>query len=387
MRIEEFFGFRLSTDLSFGVGMAATVSEKIGSLGFSKVGIIIDKNVVENAQVKKLLFGFKDKPIQYSIFLNDSAEPTYDYLDNFRESLRDLDFDCLVGVGGGSTIDLTKGIAVLLRNEGKGIVYRGFPKLAHRPIPVVAVPTTAGSGSEVTFNAVFTDSKEKKRLGINSLYNFPIAAMIDPLIYVDSPQRVTVSSGADAIVHALESFVNKQQNYLSRSFSKESFRFLFNALPALLEHPEDLQLRAQAALGAYMAGVALMNSGSGPSGAFSYPLGAVYGVPHGYAGAVFLPSIVKFNVGKGYLDYADLYDLISGVDLTLSRAEKSIAFAEKIESFMDSIGVYRAVKNYNLTYSDVEFMTQQYDILQAAISQNPVDISKKETAEFMSRLI
>lgn len=380
------FKFRVSTNLHFGIGESEKLGDAIKNLGYSKIASIVDHGVFDHSQVRKTLDSIKMAGIFLDIYKNESAEPTYDYLDLFKKQFAGKNYDCLVGIGGGSTLDLTKGMATLLNNEGPAISYRGFPKLKNNPLPVVVVPTTAGTGSEVTYNAVFTDSREKKKLGINSTLNFPVCAVIDPLITVNCPKHVTVSSGCDALVHTLESYVHKDHTVVSRMYSEQAFRLLYNGLAKVLDDPSNVGVRADLALGAYFAGTALINAGSGPSGAFSYPLGAVYHVPHGYAGAVFISQITRINVEKGYEDYARLYDLIDGTDKNLSKKEKNIEFSKKIQELMNQLDVPKSLSFYNLGLKDIEFMIAQYDSLKMAIAQNPIEITKEDVAKMMKEL-
>lgn len=381
-----FFNFMVSTNLRFGVGTSDRLSDEIKSLNFNNIAAVIDKAVFEHPQVKKCLEGVSSAGIKIDIFKSEAVEPTYDDLESFRKNFIGKKYDCLAGLGGGSTLDLTKGMAVLLTNDGEAITYRGFPKLKNRPLPVIAIPTTAGSGSEATYNAVFTDDKEKRKLGINSIFNFPVCAIIDPLLTLGCPKPVTVSSGADALVHTLESFVHKKNTLISRMYSKEAFRLLFNNLMRVLDEPDNIEVRSALALGAYLAGIALINAGSGPSGAFSAPLGVHYKVPHGYAGAVFLASITKINVEAGYTDYAQLYELIDGSEKGLSLKEKNTAFLSQLYKLLDKLGIPRSLSHYNLGERDIQFMVEQYEVLKAGIMQNPVEITKEDVHKFMQSL-
>ncbi len=380
------FAFRVSTNLRFGVGESGKLGNELKNIGFSYVAAVVDKGVFEHAQIKRAIKSIQDVGLRVDVIKSDFGEPTYEYLELFRNNFTGKKYDCLIGIGGGSVLDLTKGIAVLLTNEGPAVSFRGFPKLKNRPLPVIAIPTTAGTGSEVTYNAVFTDSKEKKKLGINSTLNFPVRAIIDPLITVNCPKSVTISSGCDALVHALESYVHRNNTAISRIFSKEAFSLIFNALAKVLNDPGNIDIRANLALGAFFAGIALMNAGSGPCGAFSYPLGAVYEVPHGYAGAIFLSSITKLNVDKGYLDYAELHDLIQDVDYSLPAREKNIRFAEHIQTLMDKLGIPHSLSFYKLGPKDIEFLIEQYDSLKLGIAQNPIQITKDDVKKIMYNL-
>jgi alcohol dehydrogenase len=380
------FRFRVSTNLRFGIAESEKLGDEMKELGFTRAAAIVDQGVLFHPQILKTLDNIRVAGIHFDVYKNTSVEPDYDYLESFKKQFIGKGYDCLIGIGGGSALDLTKGIAVLATNEGEAISFRGFPKLRNHPLPVIAIPTTAGTGSEVTYNAVFTDNRQKKKLGINSILNFPVCAIIDPLITVNCPKSVTVSSGADALVHTLESYVHKNHTIISRMYSKEAFKLIFNGLMKVLDEPANVQVRGDIALGAYFAGAALINAGSGPSGAFSYPLGAVYKVPHGYAGAIFLPSITKINVEKGYDDYAELYDLIDGADLTMNKKQKNTEFARLTQVLMDKLGVPRKLSAWNLGQKDIEFMIDQYDALKAAIDQNPIEITKDDVRKMMLEL-
>lgn len=378
--------FRVSTNLRFGAGEAARLGDEMKELGWANPAAVLDSGVARHPLILGALESVRAAGLPLEVFETNLPEPTYDYLEEFRGRLARKGFDGIIGIGGGSAMDLAKGLAVLMTNEGPALSFRGFPKLQNRPLPVVAIPTTAGTGSEVTYNAVFTDSHAKKKLGINTLLNFPVCAIIDPLVTLDCPRSVTVSSGVDALVHTLESYVHRAHTPVSRPLSIEAFRLLYNGLWRVLESPRDVAIRGNLALGAYFAGTALMNSGSGPTGAFSYPLGAVYDVPHGYAGAAFLPTITRHNVAKGYQDYAALYDLIDGADKSLTAAEKNHRFADAIQALMDRLGVPKSLSHYKLGPTDIEFMIDQYDVLKAGIAQNPIEITKDDVRVMMRAL-
>lgn len=380
------FKFNINTNIIFGAGEAEKLGSEIKNLGFSPAAVIIDKNLAGHPQTRKALESVKDSGVTFDTYISDIAEPDYDYLDSFKAQFTGKEYECVVGIGGGSILDLSKAMATLLRNPGPAIQYRGFPQLANRPLPVIALPTTAGTGSEVTYNAVFTDSHQKKKLGINSKFNFPVLAIIDPLFTVNCPKGVTVSSGADALVHTLESFVHKNHTPVSRMYSEEAFRLLFNSLGKVLNDPANIEIRANLALGAYLAGIALINAGSGPAGAFSYPLGAVYKVPHGYAGAIFISAITKLNVDKGYQDYSRLYDLIEGTDKNLAVDRKNIEFSRRLQELMDKLGVPKSLSSYKLGPDDMQFMISQYEILKAAIDQNPLEVSKEDARQILMEL-
>jgi len=381
------FNFKLKTNMKFGIGIVKDLNEILLKYRFKKAGFIIDHGVYGSDQIEEMIKRVESARISINVYVNRVSEPDYDYLDEFKKQLNGVDFDCLVGVGGGSTLDLTKGMAILLKNPGKAISYRGFPELGNNPLPVIAIPTTAGTGSEVTYNAVFTDNREKKKLGINSELNYPICALLDPSLTLSCPKAVTVSSGIDALTHALESFVAKNATPISRIFSKEAFKLIFNNLRKVTEDPRNIEIRSKLLFGSYLAGVALCNSGAGPAGAMSYPLGAIYKVPHGLAGGVFLPAIVKLNVDRGYMGYTELYDLIEDSDKNLSINRKNERFCKLLEELCVRLGVPQKLTAFGIAERDIDCLVEHtFKGLKAAIEQNPIQVNEEDVRKILKAM-
>jgi len=377
------FEFNLKTKLKFGAGEALKLSGYLKEIGLKKIGLIVDSAVYDTDYFKSIIdYLNKDSFEKIKVWKYDlGGEPDYDSLDRIRPEF--IDIDCFVAIGGGSVIDFAKGLATLANNPGKAIEYRGFPKDINPSLPIIALPTTAGTASEVTYNAVFIDKNERKKLGINTMDNFPVLAILDPRLTLSCPKPIMVSSGMDALTHILESYVATKSNQITKMFAKEAFKLVFNSLSGDLNN---ISVQENLQLGAYLAGISLMNSGSGPSGALSYTLGVNFKVPHGLAGAVFLPYIVKHNVEKGY-DYSELYDLIDSTDKSFSIEEKSRIFLEKLFELSrklevpDNLGIFGVnQENINLLFKDVEGY-------QAAFNQNPISFLVEDGKKLLTKLI
>src|ERR1044071_3756317 len=365
------FSFWLQTDSRFGEGIVQQLPDTLKEWGVSRVCAVIDGGVRSNEHVAKLKERLNDTFSTVFVAESEVAEPDYDYLDQFKSQIS-ADYDVMIAIGGGSTLDLAKATSVLVTNPGPAISFRGFNLIKKPGIPVVAIPSTAGTGSEITPNAVFTDKKEMRKLGINTNLYVPKLALLDPLMTISCPRSVTVSSGVDAIVHTLESYVAKRTNPVSRMFAREALRLLFHNLPGVLSDPQNVQLRARVQRGAFCAGIGLMNSGAGPAGALSYPLGVHFQVPHGIAGGVFVSRIARFNAERGYTDYAELYDLIEGADLSLSPQEKALRFCDEMDRMLLSLEIPNTLESFGVTRSDVPMLAEQTMLLAGALDQNPV---------------
>jgi len=381
------FSFQLANNLFSGVGSTREIASLLAKHGYDRILTLVDEAVADKsayfAEVVELLRGGGR---QVTIRpLRSTEEPDYAYLDSIAAELRSQPTaDVIVGIGGGSSLDITKAIAVLLTNPGNGIDYRGFDKVMRPGVPTICIPSTAGSGSEVTINAVFTDKSEQKKLGINGRFMNATHAILDAEWTMSCPFGVALSSGMDAMTHTLESFMCRQHNTLTRVFSRAAFRLLYENLTSLVAEPENLDKRQNILLGAHLAAIALFNSGSGISGAFSYPIGVHFKVPHGIAGAVFLPSVVEFNVERGYTDYSELLDEIEShpeMDVT----QKSQRLAIVLRSLSDRLRVPRYLDQWGITKQNVDDVAQLMLPLQGAFNQNPIAFSAEQDAPVMLR--
>ncbi len=379
--------FLINSNLKSGPDSFQLLPSCLTQMGFARAAIILDEAVASSPYVAEIVRGCEKVLQRCEVLIYTlKGEPTYDYLDTCAGSVRrHPDIEVIVGVGGGSVIDTAKGIAVLMKNEGPGIKYRGFPKDINRPLPVVAVPTTAGTGSEATYNAVFIDTKENKKLGINTVMNFPALSILDPRFIQTCPDVVLASSGMDAVTHAIESFVSKKATLISRIFSTEAAGLLLPNLEKALELPKDLKIKGYLQLGAYLAGIALINSSSGPAGALSYLLGTRHKIPHGIAGAVFLPHIHRFNLEHGYYDYSILYDAIyrsrAGVKTQDQKARwviDKIFFLNRKLKIEGSLAFY-GIKTADLLILEDEAMNN----LKTAFEFNPVALKRKDIREIL----
>jgi alcohol dehydrogenase class IV len=375
--------FQLTTNLFHGPNSTFTLIDELKKNGVRRIIVLIDKSVATHSDYwsvirKQLALDFDIKVLEILI----EVEPTYDFLDELSSQVRLMHgYDYIIGIGGGSLLDLTKAVAALYANPGDAIQYRGFDKVLNPGLKSVCIPTTAGTGSEVTINAVFTDSAEMKKLGINGKNMAATYAVLDAKFTESCPRNVALSSGLDALVHTLESFTAKQSSSVTRMLSITAFKFIYNSLVEALNR-NDEDARQSMLLGSYFAGAALFNSGSGISGAISYPVGVHFKVPHGFAGGITLPSVIKMNIQRGWNGYAALLDAVE-TTIGLTDEEKSNLFLSRILELYEKIKAPTDFSKWGITKSNIPMLVENCKNLQPAFDQNPVYFS----AEVDSRLI
>lgn len=408
------FEFNLRTKTKAGLGEALNLGKYLKEMSLKKIGLIIDAKIAKLDYTQKILDSVKkekfDKMKIWEYDLN--SEPDYDSLDRikllFTDSQGNSLVDCFVGIGGGSVIDFAKGLATLATNSGKAISFRGFPIDINSSLPTIVLPTTAGTGSEVTFNAVFIDKNENKKLGINTRNNFPALAILDPELTLSCPLKVSVSSGIDAMVHALEGYMSKKSDILTKMFAKESFRLMFRNLPKIkneispkfLKNPKDVETRMNLQIGAYLGGLVLLGSGGGPTGALSYSLGVNFKVPHGLAGGVFLPYIVEHNVKKGY-DFGELYDAIENNGKAFNKVslfcrlhprrqnkkQKNALFCKKIFQLWKKLEVPNNLKSFGVDKENINILLKETENYEKAFLQNPIPFLVEDGKKLIMKLL
>jgi alcohol dehydrogenase len=385
------FDFNLKTNARFGPYKALKLPLYLSELSLTRIGLIIDGGIARLEYMRQIRASLESNPdltVKTWVY-NLGHEPDYDSLDQVKQQFTGPGgvplVDCFVGIGGGSAIDFAKGLSTVVVNPGDAVQYKGFPTNIRPPLPTIAIPTTAGTGSEVTYNAVFTDNKMKKKLGINTRLNYPVLAILDPVLTVNSPVAVTVSSGMDALVHTLESYAAVQSNTMNRIFAREAFRLVFNNLSRVLDKPGDLEIRSKIQIGAYLAGISLINSGSGPAGALSYPLGVHFKVPHGLAGAVFIPHIIRHNISCGY-DYSELYNLIDSADRSIPEDRKNKDFSTKLSELCWVLDIPDTLRPFGVDAKSVEILCKEAGLLEKAFAQNPVLFSVRDAQDLLRKM-
>lgn len=351
-----------------------------------RVGVVVDVGLRGNPRANQFLESLREVLPNVSVYENQVSEPDYDYLERFRTGFNG-EIDVIIGMGGGSTLDLAKAVSVLVTNPGPAIKYRGFNLIKRSGVPMIAIPTTAGTGSEVTPYAVFTDQAERRKFGINSPLFIPRLAVLDPLMTVSCPDSVTASSGMDALVHAVEGFVARRSNPVSQLYSREAFRILMGNLPVVLTRPNDLDTRLALQIAALYAGIGLMNSGAGLTGALSYPLGVNFRVPHGLAGGFFLARISRWNVERGVLEYGDLYDLLPDAGSEAAAEARALRVCDALERLSAALQVPRKLRHFGVTPEDVPTLVEQTFLLAPAIDQNRAPVMAGDVRALLSEML
>jgi alcohol dehydrogenase len=300
------FEFHLPTRVLFGAGTIDRLGTLARELGFSRPLLVTDPGLRDAGHVERALQCLRDAGVDVALFDACEVNPDAAMVGRGVEFAAGCRPDAVIGLGGGSSLDCAKGINLLLTNGGTIADYKGYG-LARKPLlPMIAVPTTAGTGSEAQSYAVIADTATHMKMACGDPKLAFAAAILDPALTLSQPPAVTVAAGLDAIAHAVETAVTTRRTAISTLFSHAAFRLLDDHYDRVLARPEDIDARGAMQLGAFYAGVAIEHSMLGAAHACANPLTARYGLTHGVALAIVLPHVVRWNAqGEGNL-YGDL---------------------------------------------------------------------------------
>ncbi|MEE9566516.1 MAG: iron-containing alcohol dehydrogenase, partial [Desulfobacteria bacterium] len=289
--------------------------------------------------------------------------------------------DLVVGVGGGSSLDVAKAVAMLVINGGTAEDYIGLEMVPMPGLPTIMIPTTAGTGSEVTFTAVFTMREKKAKGGINSRFMYPDLALLDPELTLSLPPNITATTGMDALTHAIEAFTSLQSNPMSDLVAKEAIALIGANLKRAVEQGDDLEARREMLLGSLLGGLALASAGVGACHALAYPLGAFFDIPHGMANAVLLPYIMDYNLSSAEAKYAEVGSLMGEKDPQQSgesAAEQSVKLVRRLSQ---NIGIPQRLRDLDIPESDIEKMAEMAMTVARPIANNPRKMTKEAATE------
>jgi len=297
------FDFDPRTRVVFGNHSSSRIGELTREYGGRNALLVTDPGIEAAGHIDKCLASLNAADVRVAVFDDLHPNPTTDCVDRGVAVAKERQIDFLIAVGGGSAMDCAKGINFLYTNGGQMADYWGIGKATKPMLPLIAVPTTAGTGSEAQSFALIADARTHRKMACGDKKAACRAAILDPALTVSMPTGVTAATGIDAISHAVESNVTTKRNAISHLFSRRAWRLLSSGFPRVLDNPQDLDARGAMLLGAHLAGAAIENSMLGATHALANPLTARFDITHGLAIGLMLPHVVRYNaqvVGRMY---------------------------------------------------------------------------------------
>lgn len=325
------FDFQPRTRLIFGAGTIGQLGNVAKELGFRRTLLVADHGLVASGHVDEAVTPLQEAGIEVIRFHDFEVNPDTRMVEAGTAFVATQRIDSFIGLGGGSSMDCAKGINFLLTNGGRMADYRGYGFATKPMLPMIAIPTTAGTGSEAQSYALISDSETHVKMACGDPKAAFRVALLDPALTLSQPRSITATSGFDAIAHAVETYVTTKRTPMSEIFSREAWALLEGNYERVLAQPDDLEARGAMQLGAFYAGVAIENSMLGATHACANPLTARYGTAHGAAIAMLLPSVVRWNERAVGDRYETLLNLSSASHKT-SDLTPTEALARRLET-------------------------------------------------------
>ena len=367
----------------FGYGSRSVLKDEIKKRGYKKALIVTQENILKNVtdKVLEVLDGF-----DYELFMEIKPNPTIKNVKDGVSKCKEINADYIIAIGGGSVIDTAKAIGIIMTNpEFSNVVsLDGTAETKNKSLPIIAIPTTAGTAAEVTINYVITDEERVKKMVCVDPHDIPVLSIIDQELMMEMPKIVAASTGMDALTHAIEGFTTKAAWEMTDMFHLEAIKLIFNSIEKAVNE-KDKKAIENVGLGQYIAGMGFSNVGLGLVHAMAHPLGALYDTPHGIANAVILPYVIEYNSN---VCYDKLKEIAKAMNLevdNLSNEEVASNIVNSIKEMNKKLGIPSNLKELNASLKDMDWLANAaYNDI--CLGGNPKEASVEDIKKIYERI-
>lgn len=372
------FLLQTTSRLVFGQNKIDSLPDEIKRFKSSNAAFICDPFISRQEFLPKLIAEIENAGVKCRVFSEIESDPSFDTCDNACNFIREHNSDVVVGIGGGSAMDVAKvAAAIAFKVESsKDVARKG--NITEKGLPLILVPTTAGTGSEVTHISIFSDDEEKLKSGLVNHFLYADTAILDPMLTLGLPQNITAFSGTDAIIHALEALNSKLANNYTNLLAKEALSLLFSNIREAFINGADYNARSNMLYGSMLAGKAFANSSVAAIHAFAYPIGAEFHIPHGQANAIMLLPVLKYNLETGIHKYDKVAEAI-GINISgLNNKEIAELLLLSFDKLLSDLKIDRHLKSFGIKESDVPELAAAAMKVTRLMSNNPREISLQD---------
>ncbi len=372
--------------LIFGSGTINELGEQARAFGDKALLVIGSQSLRSSGNLGRIENSLCEAEVSWELLEGVPAEPTLEWVDKGRELMATSDAQLVIGVGGGSVIDVAKAIGALAHEEGPTAEYHsGQRKITQRGAPIIAAPTTAGTGAEVTPNSVLTDPQRHVKASLRGGDLLPAVAIVDPKLTISCPPWQTAYSGLDAIVQALESYTSRGSNPYSDALALRAIELLAGAIRTAVRDGENLQARERMALGSTMAGMALACARLGLVHGLAHPLGHMYSLPHGMVCGLLMPAVMEFNLPVAQDKYAVAARAIGAAPADAPDEDAARALVEWMRELAGELGVLKSLDGYGLQKEDYGRIIEQ-TLASGSTKHNPRQVTAEDVRELLDKL-
>lgn len=386
--MQKIYGFKTADNIVAGENSIETLKENIGVVGNKvKRALIVTQKPMQNLGFVDIITKQLDEiGIKADVNTDIIPEPTVKSIEDISGNIRKKHYDLLIGVGGGSVLDTTKILAVLETNNNSIKEILGTDLVKYPGIPTVLIPTTAGTGSEVTPNAIVTLPEEQLKIGMVSRYLLPKLVIVDPSLTIGLPKSVTASTGMDAFIHSLESYISNKANPISDMFALRSIKLISSSIVEAYQNGGSIRARENMILGSLYGGMALTAAGTAAVHALAYPLGGKFKIAHGVANSMLLPHVMEFNmdcIADRLCDVAGSMEIKENLPAD-KTAEKVI---ERLREWIEILNIPQDLSVYGVKKEDIHGLAVSASKVTRLLYNNPKKLSVKDIENIYSKLL
>jgi lactaldehyde reductase len=382
------YRFILNEVSYFGPGARKELPEVLNRLGGKKVFVVTDKGLFKFGVAKMVTDVMDEAGIPYEIFSEVKPNPTVTNVKDGLKAFKESKANVIVAIGGGSAMDTAKGIGIVANNPEFGdiVSLEGCAPTKHKSVPIVALPTTAGTAAETTINYVIIDEDKQKKMVCVDPNDIPAVAIIDAELMYSLPKGLTAATGMDALTHAIEGYITKGAWEMSDMFELEAIRMISKYLPVAVEEPTNADARNGMAVAQYIAGMAFSNVGLGLVHGMAHPMGSLFDVPHGVANALLLPTIMEFNMPACLNKYPEIAKAM-GVDVSgMTKEQASQAACDAVKDLAIKVGIPQHLSELGITAEDIPALAQQA-LEDVCTPGNPRDVTLDDIKALYAKVL
>ncbi|MED5223470.1 iron-containing alcohol dehydrogenase [Bacillus safensis] len=383
------YHFQTASHIVSGAGSLDLLGEKLDSLGLSRLTsffILTQPSIVSLGYADHIKRELAKKGIASEISTEIKPEPTEENIEDVFHTFLRGEHDAIIGIGGGSVLDAAKILAVLKTNDQPISALVGTNLVEKRGVPTILIPTTSGTGSEVTPNAIVTFPEKELKIGMVSPHLLPDLVILDPALTLNLPKSITAATGMDAFTHALESYISNKANPFSDMFALESMRLISGSIQEAYHHGENLKARENMLVGAMYGGMALTSAGTAAVHAMAYPLGGKYKISHGVANSMLLPHVTAFNADH-IIDRLEHVARAIGLAGAHTKQELAERVIHQIEEWTADLHIPQQLKAFGVSKEDVPALAQAASEVKRLMDNNPKPMSVSDIEQVYMKLL
>ncbi|MGM9709009.1 MAG: lactaldehyde reductase [Prevotella sp.] len=372
----------------FGPGARKELPGVVQRLGFKKALVVTDKGLMKFGVAKMVLDVLDEASIPYAVYDDVKPNPTVTNVKNGVEACKQAQADFIIAIGGGSSMDTAKGIGIVCNNpEFADVVsLEGVADTKKKTVPIIALPTTAGTAAETTINYVIIDETKQKKMVCVDPNDIPCVAIIDAELMYSLPKSLTAATGMDAMTHAIEGLITKGAWELSDMFEIKAIEMIHRYLPIAVNEPTNPVGRDGMAVAQYVAGMAFSNVGLGVDHGMAHPLSALHDVPHGVACAMLLPTVMRFNAPAALPKYVDIAKAVGVYKEGMTPEEAADAACTEIENLSKLVGIPAHLTELGITEKDIDALADQA-IADVCTPGNPRPVTREDIVALYKQIL